>query len=163
MILQTERLALRQAELADGPFIFELLTDKTFIDNIADKGVRELSDAEDYIRQSLLASYENNGFGLYLVERKSDNAAVGLCGLVKRDGLNCPDIGYAFLPRFTGVGFATESAKAVFQYAQNTLKLTRVVGITSPDNTASIAVLKKIGLGHQQQIELDGKPTVLLY
>lgn len=161
LILQTERLALRQANLADAPFIFDLLTDKTFIDNIADKGVKTLKDAENYIQQALLDSYEKNGFGLYITELKGDSTPVGICGLVKRDSLDCPDVGYAFLPKFTGQGFATESAQAVIKYGNDTLNLPRIVGITAPDNESSIRVLEKIGLVRDKMVSHDGIENIL--
>lgn len=152
---------MRQAELSDGPFVFELLTDKTFIENIADKGIKNLDDARDYIQQSLLNSYEKNGYGLWLTELKEKGTPVGICGLVKRDWLDCPDVGYAFLPQYTGQGFATESAKAVLQYGRQSLGLDRIVGITAKGNAKSIGVLEKIGLSADKIVEHDGMESLL--
>jgi ribosomal-protein-alanine N-acetyltransferase len=160
-VLETPRLILRHANFDDAPFIFDLLTDQTFIDNIADKGVKNLDDARNYISDMLLKSYKNNGFGLFLTELKKDNTPIGLCGLVKRDTLDCPDVGYAFLPQFTGQGYASESAKAVMIFGASTLGISRIVGMTSSTNKGSIKVLEKLGLHFEKNISHNGEETVL--
>lgn len=160
-ILETQRLRLREADENDAQFIYDLLTDKTFIDNIADKGVKNLDDARDYINKSLINSYQTNGFGLWLTEQKSDGAAVGLCGLVGREELDDPDVGYAFLPQYVGQGYATESGKAVMDYGKTTLKIERIVGITTAENPGSIKVLEKLGLRLQGPMDFKGEETLL--
>jgi RimJ/RimL family protein N-acetyltransferase len=61
---------------------------------------------------------------------------------VKRTGLDDIDIGYAFLPLYTGQGYAFESTAAVLNHCRNSLKLKRVVAITNPVNVRSIALLQ---------------------
>lgn len=78
----------------------------------------------------------------------------GICGLIKRDALDHPDIGYAFLARFSGRGFASEAGAAVLDYGRRALGLARIVAITKPDNDGSIRVLEKIGL------KFDGMVTL---
>ena len=80
-ILQTERLSLRQLEKPDAPFIFKLLNDPSWIENIGDRGIRTLEDAESYIINSANAMYERYGFSLLLVETKEPIVSIGLCGL----------------------------------------------------------------------------------
>ena len=99
-ILETNRLILRQLSTEDAAFILELVNEPSFIQNIGDRGVRTLEDARAYILRVAISSYEKNGFGLYLVELKDSGQSIGMCGLIKRDGLEDVDIGYAFLPRF---------------------------------------------------------------
>ncbi len=95
-VLETERLTLRRLTFDDDQFIFELLNDPAWIEFIGDKGVRTLADARDYIRNGPMAMYEREGFGLWLTQRKSDDAPIGMCGLIKRDTLQDVDIGFAF-------------------------------------------------------------------
>jgi RimJ/RimL family protein N-acetyltransferase len=154
-ILETERLILRQASIDDAGIILTLLNEPSFIRNIGDRGVRTLEDARDYILTRLIASYENNGFGMYLVLMKETGKPAGICGLVKRDGLDDVDIGYAFLPQYWSRGYATESALAVKEYAKNTIGLDRLVGITDPKNRGSIRVLEKIGLKFERMVRLS--------
>jgi RimJ/RimL family protein N-acetyltransferase len=162
-VIRTSRLDLRELNFGDAEFILELLNEPGFIRFIGDKGVRTLGDARDYIHQGPMDSYARNGFGLYAV-CLTDGTAIGICGLVKREGLNDPDVGFAFLSRYWSSGYAAESAAAVLVYARDTLHIKRVVAITSPDNWASIAVLEKIGLSFERMIRLvDLSPELKLF
>ena len=154
-ILETERLLLRQFSLADAELILELLNEPSFIRNIGNRGVRTLADARSYILNGPVASYAKNGFGLYLVVLKQTNESIGMCGLIKRDTLEDVDIGYAFLPRFWARGYAVESARAVKEYAENVIKLKRLVAITDPLNEDSIRLLEKIGLQFKKMVRLS--------
>ena len=154
-ILETKRLLLQQATSGDAKFILELLNDPAFIQNIGDRGLRTLEDARNYISNRLIASYKDYGFGMYLVILKDTGEVAGICGLVKRDGLDDVDIGYSFLPRYWSKGYATEAALAVKEYAKNTIGLKRLVAITDPLNQGSIRVLEKIGLKFEKMIRLS--------
>lgn len=145
-ILQTERLNLREFTLADAGFILELLNQPSFIRFIGDRGVRTVADAEQYLAQGPLKSYEQNGFGLWYVEQKETQAFVGMCGLIKRPELEDVDLGYALMPEFWAQGYATEACSAVLGHAHQQLKIKRLVAIVAPENAASIRVLEKIGL-----------------
>lgn len=151
-LLQTSRLSLRPFTLADAGHIVELFNRPSFIRFIGDRGVRTVADAENYLTQGPLKSYEQNGFGLWRVEQKETQAFVGMCGLIKRPELEDVDIGYALLPEFWGRGYATEACAAVLAYAHYTLKLKRLVAIVSPDNAASLRVLEKIGLQFERTL-----------
>ena len=153
-VLETERLTLRRFSIEDAPFILELLNDPAWLQFIGDRGVRTIDDARKNILNVHIASYERLGFGFYLTERKSDGASIGLCGLIKREGLADVDIGFAFLPDFRAEGYASEAALAVMAYGKSTLKLTRIVGITSHDNVTSIKLLEKIGLKFERMVKL---------
>lgn len=155
VILQTERLHLHELERSDAPFVLALLNSRGFIDNIGDRGIRDIDGAEGYIER-VRTSYAANGFGLWRCDLKTDGVAVGLCGLVKRDGLVHPDIGYALLEPFWGRGYATEAAAACLTYGRDVLGLATIVAITAPHNLGSIAVLKKIGLHDAGVVRLPG-------
>ena len=152
-IIETPRLILRELNFDDAPFILELLNEPGFLRHIGDKGVRSLADARDYLARGPMDSYARNGFGLYAT-CLHDGTPLGICGLVKRDGLDCPDVGFAFLERFWSKGYAVESAAAVLTHAAAVLKLRRIVAITSPQNDKSISVLEKIGLRFVRMIRL---------
>ena len=164
MILETERLRLRKLALDDAGFILRLLNDPSFIQNIGDRGVRTIDDAGSYILQGPVASYEKFGFGLWLVEMKDSGAALGMCGLLKREVLEDVDIGYAFLPEFWSRGYALESAAAVKSYAKEKLGLKRLVAVTNADNQSSIRLLGKIGFEYEKMVRLsEGAPEIKLF
>jgi len=154
-ILETERLVLRQFTFEDADFILRLLNEPSFIQNIGDRGVRTLEDARSYILRVPIASYEKNGFGLYLVILKESGQSIGMCGLIKRDQLEDVDIGYAFLPEYWSKGYAVEAALAVKEYAREVVGLKRLIAITDPENQASIRVLEKIGLRFEKMVRLS--------
>ena len=145
-ILETTRLTVRELTEDDAPFILTLLNDPAFLRFIGDRNVRTLDDARAYLQNGPIASYQRHGFGLYLVETKTDQTPLGMCGLIKRDTLPDVDIGYAFLPAFGGQGYAYEAAAAVLAYGKATVGLQRVVAIVTPDNERSLHLLGKLGL-----------------
>jgi len=155
VILETERLALHELTAEDAPFILDLLTSRGFKENIGDRGVRDLDGARGYIERQR-EGYGTNGFGLWRADVKATGETAGICGLVKRDGLDDPDVGYAFLERFWGRGYASEAAAATLAHGRAVLGLKTIVAITTPTNTASIAVLEKIGMKSLGLIQLPG-------
>lgn len=163
-ILETERLILRKLTVGDSKFMLELLNDPSWLKFIGDKGVRTLDDARDYILKNPVDMYERLGFGLYLTELKSENISVGICGLMKRDFLKDVDIGFAFLSKFRGKGYAYESASAVMDYGRSAFGLNRIVAIASPDNYNSAKLLKKLGFSFERTLKLsDDSERVSLF
>lgn len=156
-ILETPRLILRHLVEADAPFVLELLNDPGFLANIGDRGVRDLDGARRYIDEGPGASYRANGFGLWLTALKATGEPIGICGLVKRDGLDHADVGYAILERHSGKGYATEAAAATLDYARSAIGLETILAITTLDNVPSQAVLAKIGLKPAGTIRLPGR------
>lgn len=156
-VLETERLALRRLALEDAPFVVELLNQPSFIRWIGDKNVRSREDACEYLRKGPLAMYEAHGFGLLAVEPRAGGAPMGMCGLLKRDALPLPDLGFAFLPRYWSQGYAREAAAAVLAHGRATLGLGRVLAITDPDNAPSIRLLEAIGFRFERLLRLPGE------
>ena len=161
-ILETERLILRELQPDDAPFMLELLNEPSYILNIADRGVRDLDGARRYLEDRWRASYRQHGFGLWVVVERSSGMATGLCGLVRRDGLEDVDIGYAFLPAFWGRGYAIESALGVKAHARDVVGLTRLVAIVVPQNVPSIRVLERLGMSAERTLRLPGESTDLV-
>jgi RimJ/RimL family protein N-acetyltransferase len=131
---------------------------------IGDKGVRNRDDACQYILTGPVASYERFGFGLYRVALEESGQPIGICGVLKRDTLEHPDVGFAFLQRFWAKGYAFESAAAVMVHARETLGLERILAITSQDNTASIGLLDKLGFTFERMLEIsDDEPEIKVF
>ena len=162
-ILETERLILRQFTLDDAPFILELLNTPTWLQFIGDRNVHSIEDAENYLLNGSLKSYQENGFGFYAVIEKTNIQTIGMCGLIKRDTLPDIDIGFAFLPNLIGKGFGFEIASATLDYALNVLKIKRIIAIVNPENEKSIGLIRKIGMQFEEMIKFgdDGKELML--
>jgi len=152
-ILETERLALRELNENDASFILELLNSDGWLKYIGDRNVRTKDQAKDYLMNGPIKSYQDNGYGLYLVELINEKIPRGMCGIIKRDTLELPDIGYAFLPIYMGQGYAFEIAEQTLQYAKDQLNINKILAITNPENNASIKLLGKLGLTFQKMID----------
>ena len=147
--LITDRLTLDAMTVSDSGFVLAMLNDAGWISNIGDRGVRAKEGAEIYIRERFLKSS-------WFVARDAAGEPIGICGLVERNGLAHPDIGYAILQRWSGRGYATEVAEAVQAYARRDLGRGTILAITKPGNRASQRVLEKIGLNFIGLVDLPG-------
>jgi RimJ/RimL family protein N-acetyltransferase len=162
ILFETERLQLRQFNLEDTAFIIELLNSPGWLKFIGDRNVKTMEDAKNYLVNGPMKSYGENGYGLSMVETKTGNVPVGMCGILKRGNLEFPDIGFAFLPAYHGLGYAQEIATETMHYAMNELKIQKVAAITVPDNKRSIRLLEKIGLHFDRLITLPGSSQELM-
>ena len=153
-ILETERLVLRTLESSDALFYLELLNTPEFIANIGDRGLRSVDAAREAIEKGPIAMQAARGHSIYLVQMKSTGIAIGMSGLIKRDKLDDVDLGYAFMPDYSGQGFASEAALAVVDYARKVLGLKRLVAITTPGNESSERVLRKVGMQFEKMVYL---------
>lgn len=163
--IETARLELRElSPQRDAAFVHEALNEPAFVRNVGDRGVRTEADAAEYIRVRIAADYERLGFGMWLVESRETGEALGMCGLLKRDMLDDVDIGFTFLERFWGSGYALEAATAVMQFGWNVAKLPRIVAITAPHNASSIRLLEKLGLRFERKLRLTpDAPEIMVF
>jgi RimJ/RimL family protein N-acetyltransferase len=163
-MLTTSRLLIRPYTLADAPFILQLLNSPGWLKYIGDRNVHSVVDAEMYIQEKMLNSYKAHGHGYYLCERLHDGSPIGTCGVGQRDYLDDPDIGFAFLPDYTGQGYAFEATKALFEYAQQELGMHKMLAFTLPTNQRSVHLLEKIGLHAVRTFQLpDDEEELLLF
>lgn len=162
-ILETERLSLREVNKSDAEFILDLLNQPSFIKYIGDRNVRTLEDSRHFIETRFADSYERLGFGLWLVELKTNKTPIGICGFVKRDYLPDADIGFAFLPEYEKKGYGFESAGAVVKYGSETLDIKRVLAITSLDNESSGKLLERLGFKFDELIKSPDDKELKLF
>lgn len=154
MRIDTARLALTELSDADAEFIRGLLNEPSFLRYIGDRGVRNVDDAKRYIQDGPAAMYSKYGFGLLRVGLKPDGTPIGICGVLKRDALPEPDLGFSLLPAYWSQGYAFEAADAVVGDVRCRLGLGRILAITSPDNDASIRLLGKLGFRFERMMRL---------
>ena len=144
-ILETERLILRELDIQDAQFMFQLLNSPGWIKYIGNRNIKSIKDAEDYIAKGPLVSYAANGFGLYAIELKESKISIGVCGLLKRDYLEFVDIGFALLTDYEAKGYAYEAAHACINYSKEKLNISSFAAITLPTNNRSIQLLLRLG------------------
>lgn len=155
-MIVTKRLCIEALTTKDAAFILNLLNQDSFITNIGDRGVRCMADAVDYIKMGPQASYRQHGIGLWKVELRDSGEAIGLAGLLQRDYLPEPDLGYALLPEFTGKGLALEANQAVLDWARQK-PYERVFAICNPSNSASHGLLLKLGFAVDSKVVPPGE------
>ena len=155
--IETERLALHEFTDDDAAFVFRLVNEPSFLRYIGDRGVRTIEDARRYIADGPVAGYARYGYGLLRVAQKADGTTVGMCGVLKRDALPDPDIGFSFLPEFWSQGYALESARAVMKHAREVLRLGRILAITTKDNEPSMRLLAKLGFRFDRMIQFGSE------
>ncbi len=155
--IETKRLILRPFESErDAPFLLEALNEPDFINNVADRGIRTVEQANDYILTKFLPGHERSRVGYCVVELKESGVPVGTCGLQKRETLDDFDIGYSILRRFAGNGYAFEAAAALMDYGRRELGLKRIIGLTSLTNEKSAHLLEKLGLRFERMVQVPG-------
>lgn len=150
-VRETPRLRLRELTGDDAAFILELVNEPGWLRFIGDRNVHSLEDARGYIERGPVASYAKHGFGLWAVDLRETGERLGMCGLIRRESLPYVDLGFAFLERHHGHGYAREAAAAAVALASDTYALTRLLAITDLDNIASRKVLGHVGFTFERE------------
>lgn len=143
--LETERLYLREFTIDDAQLLIDLNSDIEVTRYTGDGPVKDLEEAKGILTEIIFPQYKNN-IGRWAVHLKSSNEFIGWCGLKHIAEENEIDLGYRFFKTHWGKGYATESAKAVLEYGVSQLKLKNIIARAAKENTASIHVIKKLGM-----------------
>ena len=159
IILQTERLYLREFIFSDGIQFFNLNSDFEVIKYTGNKPFISLYEANNFI--STYNDYERNGFGRWAVCLKETHEFLGWCGLKKDEPSQEIDLGFRFFKRNWGKGYATEASLGCIFYGFGTLKISKIIGRVYKDNLASIHVLKKCKFKIVNFFEYDNQPAIL--
>ena len=163
-LVETARLIWREFSASDtksmrandAKFMLELLNSEGWVEFIGDRGVHTVAAAQQYIDERLVSYYEKNGFGFLMVTLKNtDETPVGICGFIKRGGLDYIDFGFAFLPQFMDKGYAFEISTALLRYAKEQLNIEKLLAITTLTNTRSIKLLEKLGFQFDKIVNLN--------
>jgi len=140
------------------------MNEPSFIEFIGDRKVRTVAEAERYISEGPWTRPGAPGGGLNAVEISDTGEPIGICGLLKRESLPDPDIGFAFLRAHWSRGYACEAAAAVRDYARDVLRLPRLLAITNLNNTSSRRLLERLGFAYVRvTAPSDGTPGLALY
>lgn len=163
-LIETERLRFRQFTLDDYQFIVELLNTEGWIKYIGDRNVKTKEQAIEYLKKGPMKSYSINGFGLGLVELKDSQTPIGMSGLIRRDYLDHPDIGFALLPKYSGKGYAYEIASSILDHAYRKQAFKTILAITLPENVPSINLIRKLGFAYERNFfTIDTNEELSLY
>jgi ribosomal-protein-alanine N-acetyltransferase len=156
VIVETARLALRHFELTDCETLMRVFGDAEVM-HFGD-GVQTREWVDGWLR-SCLENYQKRGFGPYAVVERSKEDLIGYCGLYYFEDINGQaeiELGYRLKRAAWGHGYATEAARAVRDFAFQTLYIKRLVALIDPDNVSSIRVAEKIGMRYESDVMLEG-------
>jgi [ribosomal protein S5]-alanine N-acetyltransferase len=151
--LQSNRLLLQPLRLNDAGFLLNLVNTPDWVRFIGDRNVKSEATALKYT-QSIL---DNPDVIYWVVRLKDTKTPVGIISLVKRDYLNHPDLGFAFLPDHSGKGYAFEAATAVLTTLSLPGEHSVLLAVTIPQNTRSIALLERLRFSFLKEMEIAGE------
>ncbi len=145
VVFETPRLLLRQFTEDDAALILQLNSDPEVIKYVHEPLLETEEQAKKIITDIILPQYKNN-LGRWAIHLKTTNEFIGWCGLKYRPEADEIDLGYRFIQKAWGKGFATEAAQYTLEYGFKNLKLKLITGKAHIENLASIKVLEKIGM-----------------
>ena len=145
MILETERLYLREIQQTDFSALAEILQDEETM--LAYEGAFTNEEVQQWLNRQL-KRYQDDGFGLWAVLLKETNQMIGQCGLSMQDanGKQVLEIGYLLNRAYWHKGYASEAAIACKEYAFTKLNANEVFSIIRDTNTASQKVALRNGM-----------------
>lgn len=145
MILETERLYLREMEQTDFEALCKILQDEDTM--YAYEGAFSDDEVHEWLDRQI-AHYQKWGFGLWAVVLKKTDEMIGQCGLTMQPWKETEvlEIGYLFERLYWHNGYAIESAKACKKYAFETLNVTEVYSIIRYTNISSQNVAIRNGM-----------------
>jgi len=145
MILEGDRLIIRDAIVEDASFYFELFKDPDWIEYINNKELKSIEETKLYLEDILPKNAKLNGLGFFTIVLKETNEATGTSSALQRDSLEYIDVGYAMLPKGRGKGYASEATVLMIDYIKEKFKQEKVYAFTVPKNERSKRLLEKLG------------------
>jgi RimJ/RimL family protein N-acetyltransferase len=146
IILETDRLILREYTEDDAPAFLVLNSDPEVMRYVPDERMKTVDEAREILKTHPLADYQKHGYGRWACLLRSSGEHIGFCGLKYLPEIGQVDLGFRFTPANWGQGYATEAARASVNYGFSRLNFDQIIGLAEADNHASICVLEKIGM-----------------
>jgi ribosomal-protein-alanine N-acetyltransferase len=157
--IETERLLLRELLLSDADGMFELDSNPNVHLFLGNKPVKHIEESIDQIK-NIQKQYVSFGTGRWAVILKETNEFIGWSGIKFitdkiNNHQNFYEIGYRFIEKHWGKGYATEAGKAFINYAFNEMKADAVYAYADAGNENSRRILEKLGLHYVNSFEYD--------
>ena len=162
ILVETERLILRELVADDTPSMFEMDSDAEVHRYLGNNPLVSLTQSQEQIT-FIQQQYHENGIGRWAVIDKQTGNFVGWPGLKLiteplNQQTNFYELGYRFLRQYWGRGYATEAARASLLYGFDTLHLASVYSMADVQNQASNQVLLKLGFAFIEEFDFHGEP-----
>ena len=160
--LETARLILRHFTDADLVSFMAYRNDPDVARYQSWEGISEAEARAFIAEQKLVQAGVPGQWFQVAIALKETGTLVGDCALkIDEHDERQAEIGYTLARAYQGKGIATEAVSCVLDYVFRRLELHRVVAITDCENTASVALLERLGMrreGHFiQNVWFKGK------
>lgn len=158
--IETERLFIREIRDEDERGLFELDADPDVHRYLGNQPVKTMEEIRKVIA-FIQRQYQENGIGRWAVIEKSTGNFIGWTGLKRmtvqvNNHLNYYDLGYRFIKKYWGKGYATETAIATLIHGFKTMNLEAIYAMVDIENHASRRVLEKVGLECLETFDYEG-------
>jgi RimJ/RimL family protein N-acetyltransferase len=162
-LLSTERISLIRLEGNECDFIVSLMNSPGWLTHIGNRNVHTCAEVKTYVAYHIVPHYSNSVYGMHGIFDNQQQLLVGICGLLQRDYLEYPDLGFALLTKFERKGYALEASKLVLAFAFEQLHVENIAGITVPANIKSITLLERLGMEFVKNIVSQNGEALLHY
>jgi RimJ/RimL family protein N-acetyltransferase len=156
VILETDRLLLREYVEEDAEALFKLNSDPEVLRFLPDERLLNVEQARQILVDHPIADYRKYGFGRGACILKSTGEQIGFAGLKYLEELGEVDVAFRLMRTHWGQGLATEAALASVRFGFSDLGLKQIIGLVTPENIASVRVLEKTGLRYAERVSLWG-------
>ena len=156
VILETDRLFLREYVEEDAEAFFKLNSDPEVLRFVPDKRLLNVEQARQILVDHPIADYQKYGFGRGACILKSTGEQIGFAGLKYLEELGEVDVAFRLMRTHWGLGLATEAALASVRFGFADLGLKRIIGLVMSENIASVRVLEKTGLRYAETVMFWG-------
>lgn len=144
-LIETERLVLRDITLDDKEEMFQLHSNADVQKYTGEPPVESIEEMEQAIMTRTI-DYKKYGYGRWATFLKNGMQFIGWAGLAYLPEFDEIDLGYRFLPKYWGMGYASEASHAILKYGFDHLEMNRIIAIAMKENKASIRVMEKVGM-----------------
>jgi [ribosomal protein S5]-alanine N-acetyltransferase len=156
VILETDRLFLREYVEEDAEAFFKLNSDPEVLRFVPDKRLLNVEQARQILVDHPIADYRNTALAVAPASSKSTGEEIGFAGLKYLEEFGEVDVAFRLMRTHWGLGLATEASLASVRFGFADLALKSIIGLVIPENIASVRVLEKTGLRYAETVMFWG-------
>lgn len=158
---ETERLILREITENDVQHIYDLDSDPLVHRYLGNKPIKSLDEARRIVN-NVMDQQKQNGISRWAVIEKESGTFTGWSALKLEDKetngiVNYIDLGFRFMPKYWGKGYATESGRAAVKYGFEVKDYDKICGAAHHQNHGSNKALQKCGLKFVNEFIYNGQ------
>ena len=155
-ILDTERCFVRETTPEDAEAFYEIYSEPT-ITRYTEGVFPQIEQERQYINDYIDKVYSFYDFGVWTILKKDTGEIIGRAGFSYREGFEDAEIGYVIGQPWQRQGYAEEVCRAILEYGKQELEFERVLAFIRPENKASLALSRKLGMQPAREAVIAGQ------